>query len=100
LQINQFRMLGGGYQAMLFQIPEQHCMYLFLLYRPITKPAPQEPLRVASQVVPPTKEIATKPVPEEPSRVASQVVPPTKEMAEMSLQEQPPVHKTGTSGKQ
>jgi hypothetical protein len=62
---------------MLCQIPEQYYIYLFLSNRPVIKPEP-----------------------EEPSRVASQVEPPTKEMANMSLQERPPVHKTGISGKQ
>jgi hypothetical protein len=75
--VRSFRMLEDGYQAMLFQIPEQYFISLFLSNRPVTKPGQ-----------------------EEPSRVVSQVVPPTSEMAKMSLQEQPPVHKTGTSGKQ
>jgi aubergine-like protein len=42
----------------------------------------------------------TKPSLEESSRMVSQVVPPTSEMAKMSFQEQPPVHKTGTKGKE
>lgn len=43
----------------------------------------------------------TKPAPAEVSRVtSSRVEPPNSEMARMSLQEKPPVHKTGTSGKQ
>jgi len=72
-----FRMPEASYQAMLFQIPEQYGISLFLSNRPVTKPGQ-----------------------EEPSHLVSQAVPPTSEMAKMSLQEQPPVHKTGTSGKQ
>jgi hypothetical protein len=62
---------------MLFKIPEQY-ISLFRSNRPVTKPAPAEVSRVTS----------------------SRVEPPNSEMARMSLQEKPPVHKTGTSGKQ
>jgi len=75
--VHSFRMLGAGYQAMLFKVPEQYSISLFLSNRPITKPSL-----------------------EESSRMVSQVVPPTSEMAKMSFQEQPPVHKTGTKGKE
>jgi hypothetical protein len=75
--VGSFRMPGASYQAMLFKIPEQYCISLFLSNRPVTEPDL-----------------------EEPSRVTLQVAAPTSEMAKISLQEKPPVHKTGASGKQ
>ena len=96
-----FRMPGASYQAMLFQIPERYCISLFVSNRPVTKPGPEE--RVASQVVPPTSEMAEMSLKEQPpvrKTVTSRQEHPPVRKTVTSRQEQPPVHRTGTSGKQ
>jgi hypothetical protein len=101
--VRSFRMLGAGYQVMLFKIPEQYCISSFLSNRPITKPDLGESTRVVSQVVPPTSEMAEMSLQGQPpvrkTGTSLQEQPPVRE-TETSLQEQPPVHKTGTKGKE
>lgn len=101
---------------MLFKIPEQYSISLFLSNRPVTKPCLEEPSHVVSQVVPPTLEMAEMSLREQSpvhkTGTSLQEQPPVHETGTSlqkqspvhktgtSLQEQPPIHKTGTTGKQ